>query len=77
MRSIMLGPRPDDHGVVSMPRQKRDDAARGVYQALNRGNRRQTIFPKHDDYEAFLRVLEEGREKDPVELYASYSTPTC
>ena len=58
-----------------MPRQKRVDAARGVYHALNRGNRRQTIFPKHDDYEAFLRVLEEGREKDPVEFYAYVLMP--
>jgi putative transposase len=58
-----------------MPRQKRVDEARGIYHALNRGNQRQTIFSQHDDYEAFLRVLEEGLEKYPVELYAYVLMP--
>ena len=38
--------------------------------ALNRGNARQTIFHKPEDYEAFLRVLGEGLERYPVELFA-------
>jgi putative transposase len=37
---------------------------------LNRGNARQTIFHKHEDYQAFLRVLGEGLERYPVELFS-------
>ena len=58
-----------------MPRQKRVDAAGSIYHALNRGNRRQTIFHKDEDYEAFLRVLEEGLAKYPVELYSYVLMP--
>lgn len=53
-----------------MPRQKRVDEAGFVYHALNRGNARQRIFRKDEDYEAFLRVLGEGLERYPVELFA-------
>jgi putative transposase len=53
-----------------MPRQKRADEAGAIYHALNRGNARQTIFHKHEDYEAFLRVLGEGLEQYPVELFS-------
>ncbi|TWT54790.1 Transposase IS200 like protein [Rubripirellula amarantea] len=53
-----------------MPRQKRVDEAGGIYHALNRGNARQTIFHKDDDYEAFLRTLSEGLDKYPVELFS-------
>jgi putative transposase len=41
----------------------------------NRGNRRQTIFHKDQDYEAFLRVLGEGLEKYPVELFSYVLMP--
>jgi REP element-mobilizing transposase RayT len=53
-----------------MPRRKRVDEAGGVYHALNRGNARQTIFHKDEDYEAFLRTLAEGLERYPVELFS-------
>lgn len=53
-----------------MPRQKRADEAGVIYHALNRGNARQTIFHKDEDYEAFVRVLAEGLEKYPVELFS-------
>ena len=53
-----------------MPRRKRADEAGSIYQALNRGNARQTIFHKDEDDEAFLRVLSEGLERYPVELFA-------
>ena len=43
-----------------MPRQKRADEAGSIYNALNRGNQRQTIFHKDGDYEAFLRPTEDG-----------------
>lgn len=53
-----------------MPRQKRVDEAGIVYHAINRGNARQKIFLKHEDYEAFMRVLSEGLERYPVELFS-------
>jgi putative transposase len=58
-----------------MPRQKRVDEAGLIYYALNRGNRRQAIFHKDEDYEAFLRVLQEGLERYPVELYSYVLMP--
>ncbi|MBI1248609.1 hypothetical protein GC197_12310 [bacterium] len=53
-----------------MPRQKRADEGGSIYHALNRGNARQTLFHKDDDYQAFLRVLGEGLERYPVELFS-------
>lgn len=53
-----------------MPRQKRADEAGSIYHALNRGNARQKIFHKDEDYQAFLRVLSEGLERYAVELFA-------
>ena len=53
-----------------MPRQKRADEAGSIYHALNRGNARQAIFHKPEDYEAFLGVLGEGLDRYPVELFA-------
>ena len=43
-----------------MPRQKLADEAGSIYHALNRGNARQAIFHKDEDYEALLHVLGEG-----------------
>ena len=37
-------------GMVVMPRQKRADEGGMIYHALNRGNARQKIFRKDDDY---------------------------
>ncbi|WP_145418776.1 transposase [Planctomycetes bacterium K23_9] len=53
-----------------MPRQKRLDVAGGCYHALNRGNARQTIFRKEDDYAAFERVLGEGLERYCVQIFS-------
>lgn len=53
-----------------MPRQSRDDRAGQIYHALNRGNQRQTIFHKPEDYDAFVRVLAEGLQKYSVELFS-------
>ena len=53
-----------------MPRQKRADEGGCIYHALNRGNGRQTIFHKDEDYEAFVRVLGEGLDRYPVELFS-------
>ncbi|EAQ77968.1 transposase [Blastopirellula marina] len=53
-----------------MPRQKRADEAGAIYHTLNRGNARQAIFRKAEDYEAFLRTLAQGLERYPVELFS-------
>lgn len=53
-----------------MPRRKRADEAWHCYHALNRGNARRDIFHKDDDYEAFLRCLDEGLGRYPVQLLA-------
>ena len=58
-----------------MPRQRRADEAGAIYHAMNRGNRRQAIFHKAEDYESFLRVLEEGLERYPVELFSYVLMP--
>jgi len=60
---------------VVVPRQKRADEAGAIYHALNRGNRRQAIFHKAGDYEAFLRLLSQGLEKYPVELFSFVLMP--
>ncbi len=48
-----------------MPRQKRVDEAGVCYHAINRGNARQEIFHKPEDYDAFIRVLSHERTKVP------------
>lgn len=53
-----------------MPRQKRSDEAEVIYHAHNRGNDRKEIFKKPDDYEAFIRILDEGLRKYSVKLFA-------
>jgi len=53
-----------------MPRQKRLDVAGGIYHALNRGNAREEIFHKPEDFAAFERVLGEGLERYDVQLFA-------
>lgn len=53
-----------------MPRSKRVDEGGGIYHALNRGNNREDIFHKQEDYEAFLRTLSEGLTRYSVDLLA-------
>ncbi|QDV64247.1 transposase [Crateriforma conspicua] len=53
-----------------MPRQRRVDEAGGIYHALNRGNARQAIFRKEEDYQAFERTLADGLERYDVELFS-------
>ena len=38
------------------------------FHVLNRGNARQTIFHKEEDYLAFERVLQQGLDRQPVKL---------
>ena len=53
-----------------MPRTKRPDEAGKLYHAIYRGNNRQEIFHKPEDYRAFLRMLAEGLGNHPVDLFA-------
>ena len=39
------------------------------YHILNRANGRQTIFKKDKDYEAFLKIIAEAKEKFPVDIF--------
>ncbi len=52
-----------------MPRGLRCDVAGEIYHALNRGNGRNTVFHKEEDYEAFERVMVLGLAKFEVELF--------
>lgn len=58
-----------------MPRPPRADEAGGCYHVLNRGNARNTIFHKDEDYAAFERILAEGLERYQVELFAYQLMP--
>jgi putative transposase len=40
-----------------------------VYHVINRGNNRQDVFHKPDDFRAFLTALGELKERKPFELY--------
>ena len=55
-----------------MGRANRVDVAGGVYHLLNRANRRETMFHKSEDFEAFERILEEAIDRSDLLLY-SYS----
>lgn len=52
-----------------MPRTARAADGGVVYHALNRGNDRTGIFRKPEDYEAFIRLLLDGKKKARVELF--------
>ena len=54
-----------------MPRTARAVEGGGIYHVLNRGNGRMQIFHKPGDYEAFVKLLIEARERAaPVDLLA-------
>ena len=53
-----------------MGRAPRADVAGGIYHALNRGNARQDIFFKPQDFEAFERIVAEAQAKFSVNLIA-------
>jgi len=52
-----------------MPRTARAAAGGVVCHVLNRGNGRMGIFRKPGDYQAFLDLLREGKEKASIELF--------
>ncbi len=46
-----------------MPRTARASAGNYCYHVLNRGNGRQEVFHKDDDYAAFLKLMVEAGER--------------
>jgi putative transposase len=52
-----------------MPRTSRAAVGGIVYHVLNRGNGRMGIFREPVDYEAFLKLLVDGKEKADVEVF--------
>ena len=53
-----------------MGRPKRADEAGSIYHMLNRANRREIMFHKDFDYEAFENVLREALDRVDVQLYS-------
>ena len=51
-----------------MPRTARASVDGLVYHALNRGNRRETVFHKPADFEAFVEAMIDSRRRVPVDL---------
>jgi putative transposase len=58
-----------------MPRTKRVCPAGEVFHVLNRSVARLTIFEKPEDYDAFLRVLEETWAIVPLPVFAMVVMP--
>ncbi|BCA78386.1 transposase [Desulfuromonas sp. AOP6] len=53
-----------------MPRTSRGLADGYCYHILNRGNNRQQVFHKNQDYLAFINLLSEATERYPITLFA-------
>ncbi len=53
-----------------MPRIARGLADKQTYHIINRGNRREAVFHDKYDYEKFLKLLLESKEKYNIKLYA-------
>jgi putative transposase len=53
-----------------MPRTRRQTPGGYVYHAINRSRARTPLFRKERDYEAFVRVLDEARERHPIRILA-------
>ena len=52
-----------------MPRPLRPVDKGLIYHVINRGNNRQNVFGKPEDFEAFLRSMRDLKERRPFELY--------
>ena len=52
-----------------MPRPLRPVDKGLIYHVINRGNNRQNVFEKPEDFEAFLRSMRDLKERRPFELY--------
>ncbi len=59
-----------------MPRRSRFSTAGYVFHVLNRAVARQTLFRTEGDYDAFVKILEEARQKVPMRVLAFSVMPT-
>ncbi len=53
-----------------MRRVERGLADRLIYHVINRGNGRQEIFHKDKDYEAFINLMKQAKERYSVKIFA-------
>jgi putative transposase len=53
-----------------VPRIARGIADSFVYHVLNRGNGKQTVFHKDQDYQAFFDLLKEAKARYPIKIFA-------
>jgi len=53
-----------------MPRITRGLANGFIYHVLNRGNGRQQVFHKEQDYKAFIDLMYEAKNRYPVKIFA-------
>jgi putative transposase len=53
-----------------MPRITRGLVSDCIYHILNRGNAKQNVFYKTHDYEAFIKLMREAKEKYIIKLFA-------
>lgn len=53
-----------------MPRVVRGLADRLIYHVINRGNGRQDVFHKDKDYEAFINLMKQAKERYSVKIFA-------
>jgi putative transposase len=53
-----------------MPRVVRGLADSLIYHVLNRGNGRQKVFHKDRDYEAFINLMKQAKERHSVKIFA-------
>ena len=56
--------------LLAMPRQPRRAQGGMVFHAMNRGNCRMPIFEKDHDYLAFLKLMEQGRQRAGMRVIA-------
>jgi putative transposase len=59
-----------------MPRSARITPGGIVYHVLNRGNARQTVFSRDEDYTAFIRAVSQACEQYPLRVLAYCVLPT-
>jgi putative transposase len=53
-----------------MPRIARGLRSGYVYHVLNRGNAKQEVFHKPQDYEAFVSLMYQGKQRNPIQVLA-------
>lgn len=58
-----------------MGRVLRIDIGNEIYHVLNRANARMTIFEEDDDYQSFERILEEAKDRYPIQILSYQIMP--